>query len=83
MGGTEATIMRTTATIENVDGGVSFTDLVARATTAVFEGYGRQELLTIEAMARRKVCTSIYISVRFITTYTDHSWLLLLFPLAS
>ena len=60
MSATEATRTRTTAAAENVDGGVSFTDLVARATaTAVFEGYGCQQPSMTEAMAKRKVCMSI------------------------
>jgi len=61
MGATEATRKRTTAAVENVDGSISFVDSVTRATTtAVFEGYGCREPSTIKAMARRKLCTSIY-----------------------
>ena len=51
MSATEVTRKKTTVPVKNVDGRVSFADSVTRATTtAVFEG----------AIARRKVCMSIY-----------------------
>jgi hypothetical protein len=79
---TIATRTRTTAAVENVDDGVSFTDSIVRATTtALFEGYGCQQPSTKRWRKGRCVCpsyskcrqTTFYRKQEPTTTYSNYN----------